>query len=185
MEYILIAGGGGGGGTCRDGGGGESLKATKPVEGFDFRNGRSGGDQQGGDAGKCDESNPECRFVGTNGSSMKGGNGAEFGGGGGGGYYGGGGGGFSPGIVGGGGGGSSYINPSCFEGKISLEKGTTVNPGGMSRLPPRSVGEAYWDLQETFVGEGGKGSVNEVHRGSHGGVRIAKPGFFEDMSHHR
>ncbi|KAJ8575020.1 hypothetical protein ON010_g4193 [Phytophthora cinnamomi] len=98
IEYILIAAGGGGGGTCRNGSGGGACKARKLCNGDDVRCGWPGGDIGGGSAGACDEFNPICKFVGTSGASMQGGDGAEFGGGGGGGLFGGGGGGFAPGI---------------------------------------------------------------------------------------
>ncbi|KAI9990357.1 hypothetical protein PInf_021167 [Phytophthora infestans] len=186
IEYILIAAGGGGGGTCRNGGGGGACKARKPQDGDDIRCGRSGGDVAGGSAGKCDEYNPICKFVGTNGTSMQGGNGAEFGGGGGGGLFGGGGGGFSPGIVGGGGGGASYVNSSLLNVKsIHIEAGGVIKPGGMDENPPQSVRGAYWDLVGGVAGEGGTGSARATATGNHGGVRIARPGFFDDMKFHR
>ncbi|DAZ95818.1 TPA: hypothetical protein N0F65_008537 [Lagenidium giganteum] len=186
IEYLVIAGGGGGGGTCRDGYGGSGLKA-KPVEpGDDLRIGRCGSDNSGGLAGVCDEHNPICKFVGEAGQSLQGGAGAEFGGGGGGGYFGGGGGGFSPGIVGGGGGGSSFVNMSIFEPKsVYVEAGRAIVPGGMDRCPPQSARDAYWDLVDGVVGQGGKGSSQELAVGNHGGVRLARPGFFQDMQHHR
>ncbi|ETN04799.1 hypothetical protein, variant [Phytophthora nicotianae INRA-310] len=186
IEYILIAAGGGGGGTCRNGGGGGACKARKPQEGDDVRCGRPGGDVAGGSAGKCDEFNPICKFVGTNGTSMQGGDGAEFGGGGGGGIFGGGGGGFSPGIVGGGGGGSSYVNSNLVNVKsIHVEAGGVIKPGGMDENPPQSVRGAYWDLVDGVAGEGGTGSMRGTASGNHGGVRIARPGFFDDMKLHR
>ncbi|GMF21216.1 unnamed protein product [Phytophthora lilii] len=185
-EYILVAGGGGGGGTCRNGGGGGSCKARKPREGDDVRCGRPGGDGVGGSAGVCDEFNPICKFVGTNGASLQGGDGAEFGGGGGGGLFGGGGGGFSPGIVGGGGGGSSYVNANLLSPKsIRVDVGGVVKPGGTDENPPQSVRSAYWDLVDGVAGEGGTGSIQATARGNHGGVRIARPGFFDDMKFHR
>ncbi|KAE8889945.1 hypothetical protein PF006_g5320 [Phytophthora fragariae] len=186
IEYILIAAGGGGGGTCRNGSGGGACKARKLREGDDVRCGCPGGDAAGGAAGACDEFNPICKFVGTNGASMQGGDGAEFGGGGGGGLFGGGGGGFAPGIVGGGGGGSSYINASLLNLKsIRVEAGGVVKPGGMDENPPQSVQSAYWDVVDGVAGEGGTGSTRAVARGNHGGVRIARPGFFDDMKFHR
>ncbi|KAG7386068.1 hypothetical protein PHYPSEUDO_000660 [Phytophthora pseudosyringae] len=186
IEYILVAAGGGGGGTCRHGGGGGACKARKPKEGDDIRCGRPGGDVAGGAAGACDEYNPICKFVGTNGASMQGGDGAEFGGGGGGGLFGGGGGGFSPGIVGGGGGGSSYVNASLLTIKsVHVETGGAIKPGGMNENPPQSVRGAYWDLVDGVAGEGGTGSAQTTAQGNHGGVRIARPGFFDDMKFHR
>ncbi|RLM96187.1 hypothetical protein BBO99_00003726 [Phytophthora kernoviae] len=186
IEHILIAAGGGGGGTCRDGGGGGLCKAQKPREGDEPRCGRPGSDVAGGCAGKCDEFNPICKFVGTNGISLQGGDGAEFGGGGGGGLFGGGGGGFSPGIAGGGGGGSSYVNASLVDPKsVRVEAGKAMKPGGMEENPPQSVRSAYWDLVDGFAGEGGTGSTRMPARGNHGGVRLAKPGFFNDMKFQR
>ncbi|GMF33693.1 unnamed protein product [Phytophthora fragariaefolia] len=186
IEYILIAAGGGGGGTCRNGSGGGACKARKLREGDDIRCGRPGGDSAGGAAGECDEFNPICKFVGTSGASMQGGDGAEFGGGGGGGLFGGGGGGFAPGIVGGGAGGSSYVNTSLLNVKsIRVEAGGVVKPGGMTENPPQSVRGAYWDVVDGVAGEGGTGSTRATARGNHGGVRIARPGFFDDMKFHR
>ncbi|KAG7401681.1 hypothetical protein PHYBOEH_011635 [Phytophthora boehmeriae] len=186
VEYILIAAGGGGGGTCRNGDGGGLCKARIPKEGDEVRCGCPGSDVAGGCAGKCDEFNPICKFVGTNGISLQGGDGAEFGGGGGGGFFGGGGGGFSPGIAGGGGGGSSYVNASLVEARsVRVEAGIAVKPGGMEENPPQSVRSAYWDLVDGVAGEGGTGSTRTPARGNHGGVRIAKPGFFNDMKFHR
>ncbi|TMW63796.1 hypothetical protein Poli38472_002737 [Pythium oligandrum] len=184
IEYLLIAGGGGGGGTCRHGGGGVHDAPTLK-EGDEKRSGRPGSSTDGGSAGECDPYNPVCRFEGTDGTSFQGGDGAEYGGGGGGGYYGGGGGGFAPGIVGGGGGGSSYVNLSSFEPKtVVMVPGQPVQPGGMDRVPPRSVKDAYWDIVDGVVGQGGTGRVDAAARGNHGGVRLAKPGFFQDMQHH-
>ncbi|KAL4176344.1 hypothetical protein KRP22_001295 [Phytophthora ramorum] len=186
IEYILVAAGGGGGGTCRNGGGGGNCKTRKPQEGDDIRCGRPGGDVAGGSAGVCDEFNPICKFVGTSGGSVQGGDGAEFGGGGGGGLFGGGGGGFSPGIVGGGGGGSSFVSPNLLTAKsVRVDAGVVVKPGGMDQNPPQSVREAYWDLVDGVAGEGGTGSMQTTARGNHGGVRIARFGFFDDMKFHR
>ncbi|KAG1705146.1 hypothetical protein DVH05_004082 [Phytophthora capsici] len=186
IEYILIAAGGGGGGTCRNGGGGGVCKAQNAKAGDEIRCGRPGGDVSGGLAGACDDYNPICKFIGTNGISMQGGDGAEFGGGGGGGHFGGGGGGFSPGIAGGGGGGSSYVNAALLTAKsVHVESGGVIKPGGMSENPPQSVKGAYWDLVDGVAGEGGTGSTQTTARGNHGGVRIARPGFFDDMKFHR
>ncbi|KAG6976715.1 hypothetical protein JG688_00001061 [Phytophthora aleatoria] len=186
IEYIIIAAGGGGGGTCRNGMGGGTCKARNFQEGDDIRCGRPGGDVAGGSAGKCDEYNPICKFVGTNGTSMQGGDGAEFGGGGGGGLFGGGGGGFSPGVVGGGAGGSSYVNSSLLNEKsVHVDAGGVIKPGGMGENPPQSVRGAYWDLVDGVAGEGGTGSTRATAHGNHGGVRIARPGFFDDMKFHR
>ncbi|OWZ09701.1 hypothetical protein PHMEG_00017558 [Phytophthora megakarya] len=186
IEYIIVAAGGGGGGTCRNGGGGNTCKTRKPREGDDARCGRPGGSDVGGSAGACDEYNPICKFVGTNGISMQGGDGAEFGGGGGGGLFGGGGGGFSPGVAGGGGGGSSYVNAKLLDVKsVHVEEGGVIKPGGMDENPPQSVRGAYWDLVDGVAGEGGTGSTHATTRGNHGGVRIARPGFFDEMKFHR
>ncbi|RLN88641.1 hypothetical protein BBJ28_00017611 [Nothophytophthora sp. Chile5] len=186
IEHILVAAGGGGGGTCRNGGGGGTCKAKRAQEGDDFRCGDQGGGSSGGVAGACDEFNPICKFVGTNGVSLQGGDGAEFGGGGGGGLFGGGGGGFSPGIVGGGGGGSSYVNTGLLDPKsVRVEAGGAVKPGGMHQNPPQSVRSAYWDVVDGMVGEGGTGTTRVVARGNHGGVRLARSGFFDDMKFHR
>lgn len=185
IEYLLIAAGGGGGGTCRHGDGGGLFKQRKFKDGDDVRMGRPGGDLNGGKAGECDEHNPICKFVGTDGASMQGGNGAEFGGGGGGGLFGGGGGGFAPGIVGGGGGGSSFVNMELFDRKsVRVEPGDTILPGGMDQNPPQSVRGAYWDVVDGVVGEGGTSTVMALEKGNHGGVRLARPGFFNDMKFH-
>ncbi|KAL7683192.1 putative EF-hand domain pair, double-stranded RNA-binding domain, ankyrin repeat-containing [Plasmopara halstedii] len=183
---FTIAGGGGGGGTCRSGGGGGTRDGKLSQAGDDIRCGRPGENAAGGAAGMCDEYNPICKFVGKNGSSMLGGDGAEFGGGGGGGLFGGGGGGFSPGIAGGGGGGSSYVNTDLLVAKsIRVESGKVISPGGMNENPPQSVRDAYWDVVDGSVGQGGTGSTRETACGNHGGVRIARPGFFDDMKRHR
>ncbi|GLE04824.1 hypothetical protein PINS_up013803 [Pythium insidiosum] len=186
IEYLLIAAGGGGGGTCRHGDGGGGLKARAWKDGDDRRLGRPGDATAGGRAGLCDEHNPICRFVGTAGSALQGGDGAEFGGGGGGGLYGGGGGGFAPGIVGGGGGGSSFVNAEIAErGSVVVLPGLAPTPGGLERAPPRAVRDAYWDVVDAVVGEGGSATPSVVSNGNHGGVRLAKPGFFQDMHHYR
>lgn len=186
VEYLVIAGGGGGGGTCRDGDGGGACAARKLHDGDDLRIGRPGGDRAGGAAGECDEHNPICKFTSTSGTSMQGGNGAEFGGGGGGGLFGGGGGGFAPGIVGGGGGGSSFVNLELFDCKsVRIEPGGAILPGGMDENPPQSVRGAYWDVVDGVVGEGGTSTMSAVEKGNHGGVRLARPGFFNDMKFHR
>ncbi|KAJ0399546.1 hypothetical protein P43SY_006092 [Pythium insidiosum] len=186
IEYVLIAAGGGGGGTCRHGDGGGGVKARAWKDGDDRRMGRPGDAAQGGRAGICDEHNPVCRFVGTDGGSLQGGDGAEFGGGGGGGLYGGGGGGFAPGVVGGGGGGSSFVNLEIAErGSVVVLPGLAPSPGGLEREPPRAVRDAYWDVVDAVVGEGGKATPSAVASGNHGGVRLAKPGFFQDMHHYR
>lgn len=186
IEYLMIAAGGGGGGTCRHGDGGGAPKARKLNDGDDVRIGRPGGDVVGGAAGECDAHNPICRFLATDGVSMQGGDGAEFGGGGGGGLFGGGGGGFAPGIVGGGGGGSSFVNTSLFDAKsVHVEPGDAILPGGMDQNPPQSVRGAYWDVVDGVAGEGGTSTVTSVENGNHGGVRLARPGFFNDMKFHR
>lgn len=186
IEYLVIAGGGGGGGTCRHGDGGGACSARKFRDGDDARIGRPGGDRAGGAAGTCDEHNPICKFVGTSGTSMQGGNGAEFGGGGGGGLFGGGGGGFAPGIVGGGGGGSSFVNLEFLERKsVRVEPGSAVRPGGMDQNPPQSVRGAHWEVANGVVGEGGTSTLTSVQKGNHGGVRLARLGFFDDMKFHR
>ncbi|POM78849.1 Hypothetical protein PHPALM_3574 [Phytophthora palmivora] len=119
-------------------------------------------------------------------TTQYGGDGAEFGGGGGGGLFGGGGGGFSPGIVGGGGGGSSYVNAKLLNVKsMRVEEGGVIKPGGMNENPPQSVRSAYWDLVDGVAGEGGTGTTHATAVGNHGGVRIARPGFFDDMKFHR
>ncbi|KAF1332390.1 Serine/threonine-protein phosphatase 6 regulatory ankyrin repeat subunit, partial [Globisporangium splendens] len=155
-------------------------------DGDELRTGRPGGDSLGGHAGECDEQNPICCFLGTDGVSMQGGDGAEFGGGGGGGgLFGGGGGGFAPGIVGGDGGGSSFANAPFFESKsVHVEPGDVVLLGGMRENPPQSVRGAYWDVVDDVVGEGGTSTVTSLENGNHGGVRPARPGFFNDMKFH-
>lgn len=186
IEYLLIAAGGGGGGTSRPGDGGSGRRPIKFEDGDDVRMGRPGTDVAGGDAGECDEHNPICKFVGTSGASMQGGNGAEFGGGGGGGLFGGGGGGFAPGIVGGGGGGSSYVNMAVFDRKsVRIERGGAILPGGMSENPPQSVRGAYWDVVDGVAGEGGTSTPLACEKGNHGCVRLARFGFYNDMKHHR
>lgn len=188
IEYLVLAAGGGGGGTCRHGDGGGAFKQRKFKDGDDVRMGQPGGDDglNGGEAGECDEHNPICKFVGTKGGSMQGGNGAEFGGGGGGGLFGGGGGGFAPGVVGGGGGGSSFVNMELFDRKsVRVEPGDVVQPGGMDQNPPQSVRGAYWDVVDGVVGEGGTSSMTALEKGNHGGVRLARSGFFNDMKFHR
>lgn len=186
IEYLVIAGGGGGGGTCRGGGGGAGLrlKTTLLKPGDDNRCGQPGGNEavSGGAAGVCDPLNAFCRFQGTAGTSMQGGDGAEYGGGGGGGFFGGGGGGFAPGIVGGGGGGSSYINTSVFDAStVRVEVGSTngdSKPGGLRENPPLAPDR---EDEGCIVGEGGVGSMLATARGSNGGVRLARSGFFNDM----
>lgn len=186
IEYLVVAGGGGGGGTCRSGGGGAGLRLKTPLlkPGDDDRCGQPGGNKvmNGGAAGVCDPLNVFCRFRATSGASMQGGDGAEYGGGGGGGFFGGGGGGFAPGIVGGGGGGSSYINTNVFDAAtVHVEVGSASGdgkPGGMRENPPPSPDR---EDEGCIVGEGAAGSMLATARGSHGGVRLARPGFFNDM----
>lgn len=189
IEYLIIAAGGGGGGTSRHGLGGGDCKARQLKDGDELRCGRMGDASVGGESGECDASNPVCRFVGTSGSSLQGGHAAEYGGGGGGGLFGGGGGGFAPGIVGGGGGGSSFLNPVLLEPEAKsgccVEPGTAIHAGGLDRNPPKAVRDAYWDVVDALVGQGGKGSVHTVADGNHGGVRIARPRFFNDMKFHQ
>ncbi|KAJ8608520.1 hypothetical protein CTAYLR_005737 [Chrysophaeum taylorii] len=91
-----------------------------------------------------------CDFPAEAGYAWQGGAGAQFGGGGGGGLFGGGGGGMSPGIAGGGGGGSCYVDTS------------------------------EWDFVGGSAGDGAPSTVDQLHPGRNGAVRIMRPGFYRE-----
>lgn len=181
-EVILIAGGGGGGG-CRDGLAGSGLEGVNiPEDLTDARNGGTATTTEGGTPGQ-NLKYSDCTLEATAGELYQGGNGATFGGGGGGGYYGGGGGGCSPGIVGSGGGGSSYVNEALFKEKPITMAGTGRTPGGIDRQPPSAAGVAEWDTLPGVSGEGAKGSKYRVQMGNPGCIRIAVPGFFNNLGY--
>ena len=178
LETVCVASGGGGGGG-RDGQPGGCLDGELPGTKIDQLNGRMGTASAGGKPGDCGEG-ILADFDAESGQTWQGGCGASFGGGGGGGFFGGGGGGISPGIVGAGGGGSCYVNlETCAD--VVVMQGEGREPGGVNdRTPPPATGMHELDKVGGPVGLGGEADTHACAPGNHGGVRIYKPGFYND-----
>jgi hypothetical protein len=180
MPFPLIVASGGGGGSTRDGlpgGGIDDLDST--LQRHDWRDGRPGGSDMGGEGGDISGDGHYIQMSKA-GIPWKGGAGSSHGGGGGGGMFGGGGGGGGPGIAGGGGGGHSFVNWDYVRDGCDLVRNVEKNERSHKHatLPHILFQKGTNELNSKHCYEGGDANNLTLEHGANGIVIIKLPGFF-------